>query len=241
MKHLHDNLAIEVTDLTVRFGDEVVLKDLNLSVQKGEIAALIGPNGAGKTTLVRALLGFQSYRGRVKFFGRSLSEVLWQIGYVPQKFSFDKTFPLTVREFLAVTMNTKDAQKIDSVLGETGMRGKENKLIGELSGGQMQRLLIARAILNDPKILFLDEPTTGVDVEGERGFYEIIHHLNEIHGTTILMISHEINMVYRYASQVICLNRDLFCEGVPKDQLTKDLLEKLYGGEVAPRHHHHDN
>ena len=165
--------------------------------------------------------------------------MLDQIGYVPQHFMFDKTFPLTITEFLNLSVDRTKKFRIDEVLRDVEMNRQRNKLLGNLSGGQMQRVLIARALLNQPRILFLDEPTTGVDLEGEKSFYEIVEQQNREKQVTVVLISHEINMVYKYATQVVCLNRDLVCNGIPKEAITKEILDKLYSEDVEMRSHHH--
>ncbi len=230
---------IEVKNLTVKFNHHAVIDNINFYIEKEDIAAVIGPNGSGKTTLLKAILGLIPYSGQIKIFNRNIREVLSQIGYVPQRFEFDKTFPITVEEFLKLSPAVKDAKKMKHIFEELEIERYRRSLIGRLSGGQMQRVLIARAVLGDPKILFLDEPTSGIDMEGIKDFYSIIGHMNKEHKVTILMISHEINMVYRFANKILCLNRDLVCQGTPKTALTAKVLKKLYGEEMDFREHHH--
>ncbi len=230
---------IQVKGLSVRLGGQQILTDVNFQILPGELVAIIGPNGSGKTTLLKALLGLVPFSGKAEIFGVPVSKILGKIGYVPQRFSFDKTFPLTVGEFLEMSLLKPKKEKINKALAEVEMVAYQNKLLGELSGGQLQRILIARALLNEPEIVFFDEPTTGIDIEGTRGFYEIISHLNKIHKTTIVMVSHEISVVYKYATKVICLNRDLLCFGKPKETITKEVLKQLYGDEVELKPHHH--
>lgn len=233
--------AIEVENLKVTFNGQTVLNGINFQMKKGEIAAIIGPNGAGKTTLIKAILGLIPYSGKIRVLGEKISKVTRRVGYVPQKFSFDKTFPLTVCEFLKLTVAKKEPGKIGSVLEEVDIKNCKDKLLGELSGGQLQRVLIARAILNDPEILFLDEATTGVDIEGSRTFYEILEHLNKTHNVTIVIISHEVNMVHTFATEVLCLNKDLYCKGIPKSVITDEMLKNLYGENFEMRQHTHNH
>ncbi|MBU4421557.1 metal ABC transporter ATP-binding protein [Patescibacteria group bacterium] len=235
---------ISIANLFVKRGEEIILDDISAEITAGEIAAIIGPNGAGKTTLLKCLLGILPYKGEIKIFGSASINALDKIGYVPQRFSFDRSFPLTVREFLS--LSAKNKNNIERALKEVEMEQAKNKLLGELSGGQLQRVLIARATMNDPEILLLDEPTSGIDVGAEKNFYEMILHQNKKHGCTIVLISHEVNMVYKYATQVICLNKNMLCMGAPEQAITKEIMSKLYGDSStmtthphhSPRHHH---
>jgi len=238
-KHSENREVIRVQDLNVQLNGAEIVRNVSFSVNSGEIVALVGPNGSGKTTLVKALLGLIPYQGSVKILGRPIKEVLDRIGYVPQRFTFDRTFPLTVNEFLHLFIGPENSDKVSKALQEVELSGAKNQLVGRLSGGQLQRLLIARAVLNNPKILILDEPTSGIDQEGEKDFYSLIEHQQKVHKVTVLMISHEINVVYHFATQVICLNRDLFCIGKPKEVMTKALLDKLYGSQIDVREHQH--
>jgi zinc transport system ATP-binding protein len=232
--------ALEIKNLSINLGGIDVLENINFSLEKGEIAALVGPNGAGKSTLIKAVLGIVPYKGEIKILGRvNKRKSLYKVGYVPQYFSFDLEFPLTVKEFLSFNPKLQDKREIDKALKEVEMfEHKDNKL-AKLSGGQKQRILIAQAILSDPELLFLDEPTTGIDASGKKGFYEIIEHLNKVHGTTIVMSSHELSMVYKYADKVICLKQKMYCSGDPNKTITKDILAKLYGKDSELKPHSH--
>jgi zinc transport system ATP-binding protein len=232
--------AIQIENLNIRLNGQDILTNINFVVPKGAVAAVIGPNGAGKTTLIKAILGLIPHEGKIKILGKKISEQYKHIAYIPQKVIFDNSFPITTEEFLHLYLhNDKEEFRINHALLEVGLQDHKQKKIGDLSGGQMQRLLIARALLNKPQIVFLDEPTAGVDLHGEMSFYDIIKHQNEKHGITILMVSHEINMVFKYASQILCLNKDLICNGIPKDTITNEVLKKLYGNEVSFREHKH--
>ena len=234
-----DKNILQVEHLSVNYNGNTVLNDLNFSIKKGEIVAVVGPNGSGKTTLIRAILGLILYRGRVLVNHQPVKTTLGKIGYVPQRFFFDRTIPITAGEFLQIAFQKVQPRKIRHALLEVDMKQHEDTPIGNLSGGQFQRVLMARAILNNPSILFLDEATSEVDIVGAKSFYDIVAHLNRIHQTTVLLVSHEINMVYKFADQIICLNRDLICYGKPKDTITKEVLEKLYGSEVRFQEHKH--
>lgn len=230
---------LEVEHLSVDYQGRTVLNDLNFSIKKGEIVAIVGPNGSGKTTLIRAILGLIPYRGRVLVNRRPVQGALEKIGYVPQRFSFDRTIPMTVGEFLRIAYKKIAPRKIKRSLLEVDMVRHEHAQVGTLSGGQFQRILIARSLLNDPEVLLLDEAISEIDIRGAKSFYDIIKHLNHVHETTVFLVSHEINMVYKFADQIICLNRDLICFGKPKDTITKEVLEKLYGPEVRFQEHKH--
>ncbi|GAB4338097.1 MAG: zinc ABC transporter ATP-binding protein ZnuC [Candidatus Abyssubacteria bacterium] len=235
---MNDKKILDIRDLTVRFNGHVILNHLNFYVNSGEIVAIIGPNGSGKTTLLKAILGLVPYQGEIRIFGLPARQALRDIGYVPQKFDFDKTFPLTVKEFISFIKASSEDWK-DEVLREVGVVTFADKRIGELSGGQLQRLLIAKALLKQPRLLMLDEATSGVDIAAEMTFYELVSHLNETHGVTIMLISHEVNMVYSFATQILCLNKDLVCNGRPKEAITKEVMEKLYGKDIRLQAHGH--
>lgn len=235
---MSDDKILEIENLTVKYNDHVILNSLNFYVKSGELVAIIGPNGSGKTTLLKAILGLIPHEGRVKILGGSPKLALNDIGYVPQRFDFDKSFPLTVREFLSFIKVTNEPWR-EEVLREVGVNAFMDKGLGELSGGQLQRLLIAKALLKEPKLLLLDEATSGVDMAAEMTFFELIEHLNKTHGVTIMLISHEVNMVYTFATQILCLNRDLVCNGRPKEAITQEVLEKLYGKDIQFQPHEH--
>ena len=231
---------IEVKDLTVRFNGTLALDRVSFAIEKKAIIAVIGPNGSGKTTLLKAILGLVPYEGEVRLFSLPLRQVLPQIGYVPQRFAFDSSFPLTVEEFINLTCRTPEKLPVHGVLDEVGMTEFKGKLIGELSGGQLQRVLLAHALLHRPRILFLDEATSGIDIEGQSDFYSTIQRLNREHGVTVMMVSHEISMVYKFTDRIICLNRDLVSHGETRTALTAEVLKKLYGDSAALMNHDHD-
>lgn len=230
--------AISVKNLSVKIGTNAILNHVSFDVLKGSLTVVIGPNGSGKTTLFKALLGLIPFQGTVRMFDRPNQESLSKIGYVPQHFDFDRTLPITVQEFLNFS-NPGFSKEDKDVCHETKVDALQDKLIGQLSGGQLQRVLIANALMRKPKLLLLDEPASGIDLEGERAFYDLISHVNKKHGVTVLMISHEINMVYNFADQLICLNRDLVCNGPPQQALTREVMDKLYGHRMDLRGHDH--
>jgi zinc transport system ATP-binding protein len=230
---------LEVTNLSVRFGKLPALDHVSFTIEKQDIIAVIGPNGSGKTTLLKAILGLIPYDGVIKIFGKNIRQVLPLLGYVPQHFAFEKNFPLTVEEFVNLTCRKPEKLPSGGALPAAGMADLNGRLIGELSGGQLQRVLIAHAMLHQPKILFLDEATGGIDIEGLADFYSTIQRLNREHGVTIMMVSHEISMVYKFSDRIICLNRDLISHGETKTALTGEVLKKLYGDSADLRAHDH--
>ncbi|QQG44939.1 MAG: metal ABC transporter ATP-binding protein [Candidatus Sungiibacteriota bacterium] len=228
---------LEVKNLSVTLDSEEILRDISFSVKKGEALAIIGPNGAGKTVLFRALLGLVPYKGEIRWQNNI------QIGYVPQKFFIDRSTPLTVREFFLLKCSNFwfPPKNFKKHLGhELTLVGLPEvilkKPISELSGGQVQRVLISWAMLNHPDVLLFDEPTSGIDVGAEETIYNLIHRLQDERGTTVLLISHDLGVVYRYAGSVLCINKQLVCYGNPQEVLSPQELTKLYG---EGRFYHH--
>ncbi|MFA5051452.1 MAG: metal ABC transporter ATP-binding protein [Patescibacteria group bacterium] len=235
--------AITTKNLTVQYSGQTILDRLTFDIPARSITAIIGPNGSGKTTLLRALLGLIPFAGEVEIFGKKKIQVVrTELAYVPQHFTFDTTFPVTVQEFLELEQRLRRAPKenINALLMEVGMSEHKYQMLGKLSGGQLQRVLIAKAMLNGPRLLFLDEPATGIDIKGERNVYELIRHLNKFHGVTVLLVSHELDIVFKYATQVICLNRQMLCFGRPDEVLTEQHIKELYNDTVSIYHHKAD-
>jgi len=229
---------LEVRDLSVSFNNQEVLKDVSFSVNEGDVLAIIGPNGAGKTVLFRALMNLISYNGEIKWREDA------RIGYVPQKLFEKAELPLTVKEFFILKSKNlffKDEQLIKSIAHELKSVGLKPEILNQqlinLSRGQFQRVLIAWAILRRPNVLLFDEPTAGIDIAGEGSVYNLLHKLQDERGMTVLIISHDLNIVYRYADKVLCLNKEGLCFGEPKKALTTEQIERLYG-ESAFYHHH---
>lgn len=231
--------AIELQNVTVRYHQtfDPVVDDVSLQVEQGELAMLIGPNGSGKTTLIKAMIGLLPYEGTIKIVGRDIEVCEHAIGYVPQTHTIDLTFPMTVSEFLHFShANCPDyvnrPNHIVHTLGSIAAQDLKSKPLSSLSGGQLQRVLLARAIMHHPRVLILDEPETGIDVGGEQTLYDLLIQLKNKHHITILVSTHEIDLVKHYADQVIALNRSLVGKGDPKEILTLDNLHKLYGHHV---------
>jgi zinc transport system ATP-binding protein len=230
---------IEARGLSVRFGGQTVLYDVDLEVEAGEIVTVVGPNGSGKTTLIRALIGaVPAHIGMVRH-----ADGL-RIGYVPQLLSIDRTMPLTVASFLAL------AEKLPTTRLKEALRtvGAENVLdsqLAELSGGEFQRVILARAILRRPNLLVLDEPTKGLDQSGVAEFYRLIETLRTELEAAVLMVSHDLHVVMRASDRVICVNGHICCQGAPTTVSRTPEYRALFGAETAGTlalyRHEHDH
>jgi len=243
--------VVELRGVQVSLGGQEVLRGIDLHVPAGELVALIGPNGSGKTTLLRALLGLQKISaGEIKLFGvKDVAAALPRVGYVPQHFNLERSFILTVREFLALHLTEtrhwfwqskkKNDALIRASLAEIGVETLLDKPLATLSGGQLQRVLIAFSLLRKPELLLLDEPTAGVDMQGEETFYDLIAGIQKRHHLTAILVSHDLSMVYRHASWVYALNGVICCEGHPEEVMNANSLKQAYGIHVSPYHHHH--
>jgi ABC-type Mn2+/Zn2+ transport system ATPase subunit len=226
------DIAIALDGLTVTYDDVTIVDDVSFELERGSVAALIGPNGSGKTTLLKAMLGLiKRSHGRVEIFGAPIDEMRDRIGYVPQRLEFDLDFPITVGEFMDLARHHHcPKSRIAEMLDEVGLKtGIINRQLGRLSGGQLQRVLIAQSLLNEPWLLILDEPSTGIDIVGEEVFMDIIRHLKTEHKTTILMVSHEMSVVSKLVDKVICLNQKMLCYGPPASALTAETIAQVFG------------
>lgn len=230
---------LKVKNLAVTLDGEVILQPLSFEIKEGEVAAIIGPNGAGKTVLLKALVNMLPHEGTVE----------WRkgvaIGYVPQRFQIDRTLPMTVNEFFLLheehflLSGDEAGKRIQSALKEVGLPADVmRQRLSTLSGGQMQRILVAWALFDKPNVLLFDEPTTGIDIGGEQTIYNLLHSLQDLHDMTIILVSHELNIVFQYATSVLCINRALICAGEPHETLTPEQLKRLYG-EGTFYHHMH--
>lgn len=223
----------------VRYGETEVLHDVSLSIATGEIVTILGPNGSGKSTLLRALLGILPVAE-----GRILRQAGLRIGYVPQKLAVERTMPVTVRRFLSLPVRV-DAAAAREALERVGMSGQEGQQISDLSGGQLQRVLLARALLDRPGLLMLDEPTQGLDQQGEAAFYRLIEDVRRDTGVAVLMVSHDLHVVMAASDRVICLNGHICCEGTPRVVSTAPEYRALFGlgtqGALALYRHEHDH
>jgi len=228
-----ENPILKVSNLTVAFGKEIVIDNLDFEIQKGDVLAIIGPNGAGKTMLFKALLGMISYQGTVTWAAGV------RIGYVPQRMEIETDVPLTVYEFLALRQSENFSREKAEEAVASVLLPKEilNSGLGSISVGQRQRVLIAWALLGKPSVLLFDEPTADIDIRGQESIYQLLHHLQDKYNFTVILISHDLNIVYKYAEQVLCLNRQKICFGKPSEVLDAKQMQQLYGGEHAFYHH----
>jgi zinc transport system ATP-binding protein len=230
---------ISARGLWLRRGSRDVIAGVDLDIRPGEIVTLIGPNGAGKTTLVKILLGIE--RPDKGLIERPAST---RIGYVPQRFEVDATIPMTVRAFLALG-EPVSAEAVRKALRETGTLNTEGQQLAKLSGGETQRVLIARALLRQPNLLILDEPARGVDFSGEAELYDLIGRLRDNHRLGILLVSHDLHVVMARSDRVICLNGHVCCSGKPDDVSQHAAYARIFGPQGATTlgvyRHHHDH
>ncbi len=236
--------VVEIDHLTIEYPDVKAIDDVSFMVNQGDFLGIIGPNGAGKSTLFASMLGLNTkYKGTIKFFGtdiRKSKNYLKEIGYVPQKPIFEKNFPATVNDVVKMGLQKEsDENKIDEILQQLWIHELSEKRIGELSGGQQQRVFIAKALVNNPKVLILDEPVTGIDQQSIDLFYSILKELNSKQNITIIWSSHDLDAVNKLANHVACLNRTLFFHGESDDFFENDELVKQYSEASMQEHMHH--
>ena len=231
-------MLIEIFKLEVKYGSKKVLQNINLSLNASEIVTIVGPNGSGKTTLFKAIIGSVPFsKGKI-----SIKPNL-RIGYVPQQLKVDQTLPITVERFLKLaTRNNNDIEKMIAFFGSENIFREQ---INSLSGGQMQRVLLARALVNEPEILLLDEATRGLDQPGIAAFYRKIENISKETNCAILMISHDLHVVMSASDRVICINGHICCQGTPENVATSPEYQTLFGsnidGSFALYRHKHDH
>ena len=229
--------AVETRGLAVRFGQYQALEDVSLRVPEGSFVAVVGPNGAGKSTLLKAPLGLVPFRGEVRIFGRPLGQAdpFW-FGYVPQIKTFDRTFPALALELVVsglrrawpFRVGEEERRRALEALGRVGALELAHRPLGRLSGGQLQRVYLARALVRRPRLLLLDEPATGVDRLGEVDLYRHLEAYQEETGATILMITHDWEAAH-HASHVLVLNRRVIGFGPPERALSEECLRQAFG------------
>ena len=223
---IENNILVKLNNVGFKQNQKWLVKGVSLQVAKGEIVTLIGPNGSGKSTTAKIALGlFKNIEGEVQKYTNN-------IGYVPQKISIDWTLPLRVRDFMLLTDNLKE-DAIDEALSLTGVNHLKNKSLGNLSGGEFQRVLLARAISKKPELLVLDEPVQGVDYTGEIALYELIKKISDTLNCGILLISHDLHMVMTATDHVVCLNGHVCCSGSPIDVAKNNEYKALFGEKAS--------
>lgn len=238
--------AIEIKDLSFSIDELSILENINMSIKQGDFAGLVGPNGGGKTTLLKLILGlYKAQSGTIKIFGEPVKTQRKVIGYVPQYANFNCDFPISVQDTvlqgrLGLTKflggySKKDKSIANKVMLETEIADLANRSIQSLSGGQMQRVLVARALAAEPEILLLDEPTANIDQRAEKDIFDLFKIINQ--RMTILIISHDIGFVSDYINKVFCLNKTLVCHDA--SPVTSETIHALYGDHVSEVHHHH--
>ena len=239
MLHAVGQPLLQAQGINVTFDGRGILNDVDMAIHARQIVTLIGPNGAGKTTLLRVLLGLvPCISGRVTRARRL------RIGYMPQRLRIDPAIPLTVKRFLALN-NRTSRSAVRATLAEVGAAHVENSQVGVVSGGEFQRILLARALLRRPEILVLDEPAQGVDVAGQGDLYRLIATIRDRHGCAVLMISQDLHLVMEASDSVICLNHHVCCTGQPEAVSQHPEYLKLFGAErlggIGLYKHHHDH
>jgi len=227
-----NEIILKVRNLNVRLDYQSIIENLYFEVKKGEVLTILGPNGAGKSVLLKTLLGLLPCKGEIEW-AKGI-----KIGYVPQRLPFIKDIPINIRDFFKLKHSSEKEAK--EILNSVGYREDFlQKKIGDQSSGQFQRILIAWGLLGNPQVLLFDEPTTGVDISGEETIYKLPAELKEERDLTILLVTHDLSVVYKFYTDVLCLNKHPICHGPPQEVLTPESLRTLYAGEVKYYQHQH--
>ncbi len=237
---------IKLENVSFSYGGATVLQDIDLEIEQGEFLGIVGPNAGGKSTLLKLMLGLiKPSRGTVSLFGKSPGVGRVRVGYCPQYTQFSRNYPITVEEVVLLGRLGKARviggySKQDREIARSAMRSTEvesirSKNISELSGGQLQRVLIARALACEPEVLILDEPTANIDQRVEVDIFQLLKQFNE--RMTIIVVSHDIGFISEYVTRVACLNKTLFCHET--SELTGESIEQLYGSHVSMIEHNH--
>jgi len=229
---MEKDIVLKVENLDVELEGERILENLSFEVKEGEVLTILGPNGAGKTVLLKTLLGILPYQG----------EIEWKkgvkIGYVPQRLPFIKDVPMSVKEFF--DLKNVSGKESEEILGSIGLeKDILEKKIGDLSSGQFQRILVGWALVGNPQVLLFDEPMTGIDISGQESVYNLLEKLRKERNLTILLVTHDLSIVYKLATNCLCLNKKMLCYGAPKE-LTSERLSQLYGGKIKFYQHSHE-
>jgi zinc transport system ATP-binding protein len=233
-----EHCCTKIDNLAVKLGDSAILDNVNLHVNCGEVVGVVGPNGAGKTTLLRTILGEVPYQGKIRFQIEGRVSKKPKIGYVPQKLQFDLSSPISVADIVASAISRHPVwagisndllEKVKTVLSLFSAEHLVKRRIGELSGGELQRVMLAIAMTPEPELLLLDEPGSGVDVKGLALFYQIVDDLRKKHDIAVILVTHDLSGVACYADRLILLDHSIIAEGEPKDVLLDEKLLKTFG------------
>jgi zinc transport system ATP-binding protein len=245
--------VIELDGVSFHYGNKIILDHINLQVAAGDFVGIVGPNGSGKSTLLKVILGLlHPTHGSVHLFGQRIEKFqAWaRIGYVAQNVtSFHQGFPATVSEVVSSGLTAslglfrrpgrRERVLVDTILEQVGVDDIRNSVVGELSGGQQQKVFIARALVSEPQLLILDEPTVGVDLDAQERFYDLLTVLRRERGITLLMVSHDIGVITGHVTSVACLNRKLHFHGTPSDFWSEGTLARVYGPGSRVLEHSH--
>ncbi|MFA5275747.1 MAG: metal ABC transporter ATP-binding protein [Candidatus Omnitrophota bacterium] len=241
MRNTCEHCCTKINDLKVKLGANIILDNVSLHVNCGEVLGIVGPNGAGKTTLLRTILGEIPYQGKIVFRIEGSASERPKIGYVPQKLQFDLGSPVSVIDLVVSAISRRpawtgvpkdSAERVKSVLSLFSAEHLLKRRIGELSGGELQRVLLAMAMTPEPELLLLDEPASGVDVNGLSLFYRIVDDLRKKHDIAVILVTHDLAGVSYYADRLILLNRKVIAEGEPKEVLQDEKLIKIFGASL---------
>jgi zinc transport system ATP-binding protein len=235
-------ILLECRHVGKAFNGRTILHDISFAVEEGTIVTIIGPNGSGKTTLARIILGLEPAGKGSIWRCEGLT-----VGYMPQKLVIDPVLPLTVERFLSLSTKERNEEKYRQILRETGILHLLTSQMHSISGGELQRVMLAQVLLLHPQLLVLDEPVQGVDVQGQAEFYQLIEQLRKRYNISILMISHDLHMVMRTTDHVVCINHHICCEGTAEDVSKHDAYLALFGASAAhaigvyTHHHNHSH
>lgn len=243
---MNANIVVKLEDVSFSYGDLPALEHVDLEIEQREFLGIVGPNGGGKSTLLKIILGeLKADDGRVAVLGKSPQESRAEIGYVPQYAEFARDFPISVEETVLLGRlgktrilggySVRDRERARLAMQEAEVLDLKDRHLKELSGGQLQRVLIARALVCDPQILILDEPTANIDLRTEENIFDLFRQLNE--RMCVMVVSHDIGFISEYVTRVACLNRTLLCHATA--EITGKSIEELYGTPVRMIHHHH--
>lgn len=238
--------VIEIENVSFAYKVEPVLQEISLTIERGEFIGLVGPNGGGKSTLLKLILGLlHANKGRIKVLGRPPKKGRKKIGYVPQYTTFKREFPITVEDTVLLGLlgkshtifgySNEERELADHAMREAQIENLKHRQLNTLSGGQFQRVLIARALISSPEILILDEPTANIDLRVEENIFDLLKALNQ--RSTIIVVSHDIGFISEYVNRVACLNKTLICHET--SAITGDMIETMYGAPVHMIHHAH--